>query len=84
VHREQVTGEFGIEEYLALQHLVYRVGEAVRQELPTERLYIMSLGSQSGNRHVHWHVAPLPPGVAYQEGAAVGRLLVGTGRSRAP
>jgi diadenosine tetraphosphate (Ap4A) HIT family hydrolase len=43
------------------------VGEAIRQELPTERLYIMSLGSQSGNRHVHWHVAPLPPGVPYQE-----------------
>jgi diadenosine tetraphosphate (Ap4A) HIT family hydrolase len=43
------------------------VGEAIRQKLPTERLYIMSLGSQSGNRHVHWHVAPLPPGVPYQE-----------------
>jgi diadenosine tetraphosphate (Ap4A) HIT family hydrolase len=35
--------------------------------LPTERLYIMCLGSQSGNRHVHWHVAPLPPGVPYDE-----------------
>ena len=66
-HREQVTGDFGIEEYIALQRLVYRVGEAVRQELLTERLYIMSLGSQSGNRHVHWHVAPLPPGVSYHE-----------------
>ena len=61
-HREQVTGDFGIEEYLRLQRLVYHVGEALRQELPTERLYIFSLGSQSGNRHVHWHVAPLPPG----------------------
>jgi hypothetical protein len=48
-HREQVTADFEIEEYLALQRLVYRVAEAVRQELPTERLYIMSLGSQSGN-----------------------------------
>jgi diadenosine tetraphosphate (Ap4A) HIT family hydrolase len=66
-HREQVTADFEIEEYLALQRLVYRVGEAIRQELPTERLYIMSLGSQSGNRHVHWHVAPLPPGVPYRE-----------------
>lgn len=66
-HREQVTADFGIEQYLSLQRLVYLVGEAVRQELPTERLYIMSLGSQSGNRHVHWHVAPLPPGVSYQE-----------------
>ena len=66
-HREQVTADFRIEEYLALQRLVYQVGEAIRQELPTERLYILSLGSQSGNRHAHWHVAPLPPGVPYQE-----------------
>jgi diadenosine tetraphosphate (Ap4A) HIT family hydrolase len=27
--REQVTGDFTIEEYLALQRLVYRVGEAI-------------------------------------------------------
>ena len=66
-HREQVTGDFELDEYLALQRLVYWVGEAIRQELPTERLYIMSLGSQSGNRHVHWHVAPLPPGTPYQD-----------------
>ena len=31
--------------------------------MPTERLYILSLGSQARNRHVHWHLAPLPPGV---------------------
>jgi hypothetical protein len=29
--------------------------------------YLMSLGSQSGNRHVHWHGAPLPPGVPDRE-----------------
>jgi diadenosine tetraphosphate (Ap4A) HIT family hydrolase len=57
-HREQVTGDFPIEAYLSLQRLVYHVGEALRRELPTERLYIMSLSSRSGNRHVHWHVAP--------------------------
>jgi diadenosine tetraphosphate (Ap4A) HIT family hydrolase len=67
IHREQVTGDFSIEEYLHLQRLIYHVGEALRQELPTERLYILSLGSQSGNRHVHWHVAPLPPGVPYEQ-----------------
>jgi diadenosine tetraphosphate (Ap4A) HIT family hydrolase len=66
-HREQVTGDLPMQEYLSLQRLVYQVGEALRGELPTERLYIMSLGSQSGNRHVHWHVAPLPPGVPYAE-----------------
>ncbi|HWD46625.1 MAG TPA: HIT family protein [Actinomycetota bacterium] len=66
-YREQVTGDFGMQEYLSLQCLVSQVGEALRRELPTERLHIMSLGSQSGNRHVHWHVAPLPPGVPYEQ-----------------
>ena len=66
-HREQVTGEFTPEEYLRLQSVVYRIGEVLRQVLPTERLYILSLGSQDGNRHVHWHVAPLPPGVPFEQ-----------------
>ena len=30
-HREQVTGDFRVEEYLELQRLVYQVGEAVRR-----------------------------------------------------
>ena len=66
-HREQVTGDFSPAEYLALQQVIYRVGEAVRRVVPTERLYILSLGSQQGNRHVHWHIAPLPPGVPFAE-----------------
>ena len=66
-HREHVTGDFMLDEYLALQRLIYRVAEALRQVVPTERMYILSLGSQQGNRHVHWHVAPLPPGVPYRE-----------------
>ena len=66
-HREQVTGDFRLDEYLALQAVVYRVGEAVRRAVPTERLYLLSLGSQDGNNHVHWHLAPLPPGVPVEE-----------------
>lgn len=66
-HREQVTGDFTSEEYLRLQSLIYRVGEALRHVLPCERLYICSLGSQQGNRHVHWHVAALPPGVPFED-----------------
>ena len=62
-HREQVTGDFSLDEYLALQACVHRVGEALRRAVPTERLYVLSLGSQQANRHVHWHLAPLPPGV---------------------
>jgi ATP adenylyltransferase len=62
-HREQVTGDFAPDDYLRLQAVVHRVAEAVRSVVPTERLYILSLGSQQANRHVHWHVAPLPRGV---------------------
>jgi len=66
-HREQATGDFTLEEYLALQQVIYLVAEALRQVVPTERLYILTLGSQQGNRHVHWHLAPLPPGVPYEQ-----------------
>ena len=66
-HVEHVIGDVSEEEYLRIQRWVYRVGHAVQQVVPTERLYLLSLGSQQGNRHVHWHVAPLPPGVAYQD-----------------
>jgi diadenosine tetraphosphate (Ap4A) HIT family hydrolase len=66
-HKEQVTGDFTVEEYLALQRVVYRTAEAVRKTIPTERVYILSLGSQQGNRHVHWHIAPLPFGVPFKE-----------------
>ena len=29
-------------------------------------MYALSLGSAQGNAHLHWHVAPLPPGVPYE------------------
>ena len=66
-HREHATGDFTRDEYLALQRIIYEVGEALRRVVPTERLYILTLGSQQGNRHVHWHVVPLPPGVPYEQ-----------------
>lgn len=66
-HREQVTGDFTPGEYLDLQRVVHRIAEAVREEVGAERMYILSLGSNEGNAHVHWHVAPLPPGVPYGE-----------------
>ena len=66
-HREQVTGDFTLDEYFALQACIHRVGEALRRAVPTERLYVLSLGSQAANRHVHWHLAPLPPGVPFEE-----------------
>ena len=66
-HREQVTGDFTVEEYLNLQIVVYRVAEAIRQELCAERVYLLSFGSKQGISHVHWHISPLPPGVPFRE-----------------
>jgi diadenosine tetraphosphate (Ap4A) HIT family hydrolase len=66
-HREQVTGDFTAEEYHRLQELVRRVAEAARRVTGAERVYILSLGSQQANSHVHWHVAPLPPGAPLEE-----------------
>ena len=66
-HREQVTGDFTLDEYLSLQRAVYQVSEAIRRTVETERVYILSLGSQQGNRHVHWHIAPLPYGIAFKQ-----------------
>src|SRR5574338_1156435 len=36
-HREQVTGDFSLEEYLSLQEAVYQVAEAVRRTVEAER-----------------------------------------------
>jgi ATP adenylyltransferase len=66
-HREEVTGDFSEDEYVRLQRLVHRVGEALRRALSVERLYVLSLGSKQGNAHVHWHLFPLPPGVPYEQ-----------------
>ena len=66
-HKEQVTSDFSLDEYLALQGTLYRAAEAVRKSVDAERIYVLSLGSQQGNRHVHWHIAPLPFGVPFKE-----------------
>ena len=50
-----------------LRGWIYQVGRALEAVVPTERLYVLSLGSQQANRHVHWHLAPLPPGVPYAD-----------------
>ena len=66
-HKEQVTGDFTLTEYLALQRVIYQTAEAVRKSVKAERVYILSLGSQQGNSHVHWHIAPLPFGVPFKD-----------------
>lgn len=64
-HVTDVVRDLTSAEYLALQAAVHTVALAINQVVPTERTYILSLGSMQGNSHVHWHVAPLPPGVPY-------------------
>lgn len=66
-HREQVSGDCTLHEYLALQRIVYAVAEAVRNVLIPERLYILSLGSQQADPHVHWHIVPCPPETPLEE-----------------
>ena len=66
-HIEQVTGDFTESGYLDLQRFIFHVAEAVRRVLAPERLYVLSLGSQAANAHVHWHVAPLPAGIPLAE-----------------
>ena len=54
-------------DYLAVQSVVHRVAVAIAEVVPTERMYSLSLGSHQGNAHLHWHLAPLPPGVPYDQ-----------------
>ena len=83
-HREQATGDFSMEEYLDLQRVVHKVSEAVRQAVGAERMYVLTLGSNQGNAHVHWHVAPLPPGVPYEEQQFGALMLESAGALKIP
>jgi diadenosine tetraphosphate (Ap4A) HIT family hydrolase len=65
-HVEHVVGELSMDRYLRLQAVVYRVARAVEAVVPSERTCVLSLGSQQGNAHVHWHIAPLRPGTPYE------------------
>lgn len=66
-HREQIIDDLSAEDYLRIQEFIQRLGKAMHRTLPVERLYVLSLGSQQGNSHAHWHVAPLPPGVPLEQ-----------------
>jgi diadenosine tetraphosphate (Ap4A) HIT family hydrolase len=66
-HVESWVHDLEESEFLRLQSLVHRVARAVAATVPTERMYLLSLGSQQGNAHLHWHVAALLPGVPYHQ-----------------
>jgi diadenosine tetraphosphate (Ap4A) HIT family hydrolase len=62
-HLESWVHDMEQSEFLHFQGIVHAVARAIVAVLPTERMYSMSLGSKHGNAHLHWHLAPLPPGV---------------------
>jgi diadenosine tetraphosphate (Ap4A) HIT family hydrolase len=83
-HKEQVAGDFTVGEYVGLQRVVHRVAKTVREEVGAERVYVLSLGSNQGNAHVHWHVVPLPPGITYEEQQFVAIMLETAGALKIP
>lgn len=65
-HVEDLAEDISTAAYLALQTRVHRLARALKQVFDAERIYVLSLGSQQGNSHLHFHVAPLPRGVPYE------------------
>ncbi|MFE5941682.1 HIT family protein [Streptomyces sp. NPDC056480] len=66
-HIEHVVSGFTDDGYTGIMLVVRKVALAVEKVCAPERVYLLSLGAQGGNSHVHWHVAGLPPGVPYGE-----------------
>lgn len=64
-HVEDLAEDISSAAYLALQARVHKLARALKQVFDAERIYVLSLGSQQGNSHLHFHVAPLPRGVPY-------------------
>ncbi|MEE1823800.1 HIT family protein [Streptomyces sp. BE20] len=83
-HREDVIGDFTAEESAEPWQVVHRAGAALQRVVPTERIYLQSLGSKSGNSHVHIHVAALPPGVPYDRQQTAALLWESAGLLEVP
>ena len=66
-HLSDLAEDLSESQHLQLQAVVHRLARAFKRTLPAERIYVLSLGSVHGNSHLHWHVAPLPPGVPYEQ-----------------
>ena len=66
-HIDHIVRDLAEPDYLRLMAFVRRVALGVEAVTKPERTYLLSLGSQTGNSHLHWHIAPLPPGVPYEQ-----------------
>jgi diadenosine tetraphosphate (Ap4A) HIT family hydrolase len=66
-HREDLAEDLPRDQYLRLQANVHRLSRALKRVFDAERIYVLSLGSQQGNSHLHFHVVPLPRDVPYEQ-----------------
>lgn len=66
-HIEDIADGLSSDAYLRMQAKVHRLSRALKRVFGAERIYVLSLGSQQGNRHLHFHVVPLPPGVPLEK-----------------
>jgi histidine triad (HIT) family protein len=66
-HREDLAGDLTTGEYLNLQGKVHVLSRALKEVFAAERIYVLSLGSQQANSHLHFHVVPLPFGVPFEK-----------------
>lgn len=66
-HIESWVRDLTEAEFVAFQAVVRTIAVALEAVLPTERMYSLSLGSRQGNAHLHWHLAPLPADVPYEQ-----------------
>ncbi|MBR7677722.1 HIT family protein [Streptomyces daliensis] len=65
-HIEHAVRDLDETAFTRLMLVVRKVSLAVEAVFAPERIYLLSLGSQQGNAHPHWHIAGLPPGVPYE------------------
>jgi histidine triad (HIT) family protein len=66
-HVEQIASDLSNEEYLESQKIVHQVVKAVSRAVEHDRIYVASFGSQQMNKHVHFHVVPIPSGTPIRE-----------------
>lgn len=57
-HREDLARDISTDEYLRLQEKVHILSRALKRVFDAERIYVLSLGSQQANSHLHFHVVP--------------------------
>jgi hypothetical protein len=77
-HVGRVIGDFAVWEYLRLQCWVFRVGGAIDHVVPTERLYLLSLGGQQGNVTFTGTSRQFRQAVPYEQQLAVPTMRRGT------